>query len=111
MRDADSRKYSKHCTGSRSNILPGAIMIGLLGLAGQGGYNAITDANHAESTPVRSLMQQVMESKWMPLKPLSDEQYEGILNEKLLRTEVEISIIDEKIAALQASPIQNPLVS
>jgi hypothetical protein len=39
----------------------------------------------------------------VPLKALSDQQYEEILQEKLLKVEVEISMIDEKIAILKAT--------
>jgi len=78
-------------------------MIGLLGLAGQGGYNMISANQHAEPAPPRSIVQRLAESKWVPLKALSDHQYEEMLNEKLLKVEVEISMVDDKIAALRSS--------
>jgi hypothetical protein len=78
-------------------------MIGLLGLAGQGGYNMISAAQHSESSPRRSIMQQLTESKWTPLKALSDQQYDEMLQQNLLKIDVEISMIDEKIATLKAA--------
>lgn len=36
------------------------------------------------------------------MKKLTDEEYENILEEKLLRLEAEVAIIDEDIAALKA---------
>lgn len=88
--------------GSRANILPGAAMIGLIGLAGQTGYNLFSETQRSESNPRRSVMQQLTESKWAPLKALSDQQYEEMLQQKLLKIDVELSMIDEKIATLKA---------
>lgn len=42
-------------------------------------------------------------SKWSPVTPLSDEQYEKMLEEKILKFEVEIALIDDNIAALRQS--------
>ena len=77
-------------------------MIGLIGCAGQSGYETFSekksDINSVDSRP---LMERLSESKWMPLKSLSNEKYAQMLNDKLLRLEVEISMIDDKIANLQ----------
>src|SRR3954463_11248040 len=88
--------------GSRANILPGAAMIGLMGFAGQSGYNMFSEAQQSESTPRRSVMQRLTESKWVPLKALSDQQYEEMLQQKLLKIDTELLMIDEKIATLKA---------
>ena len=77
-------------------------MIGLLGFAGQAGYNMVSAAQPSPSSPRPSIVR-LTESKWVPLKALSDQQYEEILQEKLLKVEVEISMIDEKIATLKAT--------
>ena len=78
-------------------------MIGLLGLAGQGSYNMISAPQQPEASPRRSIMQRLTESKWMPLKALSDQQYEEMLQQKLLNIDVEISMIDERIATLKGA--------
>jgi hypothetical protein len=83
-------------------------MIGLLGFAGQGGYNMVSAAQKSNSIPRRSIMQQLTESKWVPLKTLSDQQYEEILQQKLLKIDVEISLIDENIATLKAAKDNMP---
>lgn len=44
-----------------------------------------------------------LDSKWSPMKRLSDKDYEEKLEEKILRLDAEIAIIDENIAALKAS--------
>ncbi|KAH8653379.1 hypothetical protein BX600DRAFT_515654 [Xylariales sp. PMI_506] len=45
-------------------------------------------------------------AKWSPLKSLTEKEYEDILQEKILKLEAEIAIIDDNIAMLRAS--QNP---
>jgi hypothetical protein len=83
-------------------------MIGLLGFAGQGGYNMISTSQQSESSPRRSIMQRLTESKWVPLKALPDQQYEEMLQQKLLKIDVEISMIDEKVSALRAVKDDTP---
>ena len=90
---------------SRSNIIPGAIVMGLMGFAGQYGYD--TFSIRAASDPERgSLLQRFAAMKWVPLKSLSNEEYEKMLSERLLSTEAEIALIDERIAKLRASQSQ-----
>ena len=94
--------------GSRANILPGAAMIGLIGLAGQTSYNLFSETQRSESSLRRSVMQRLTESEWAPLKALSDQQYEEMLQQKLLKIDVELSMIDEKIATLKAAKDDTP---
>jgi hypothetical protein len=97
--------------GSRANILPGAAMIGLMGLAGQSAYNLFSEGQRSESSPRRSIIQRLTESEWAPLKALSDQQYEEMLQQKLLKIDVELSMIDEKIATLKAAKDDTPPAS
>ena len=83
-------------------------MIGFMGLAGQGGYNMISAARTSEANPRRSIMQRLIESKWMPLKALSDQQYEEMLQQKIFKIDVEISMIDERITNLKATEDDKP---
>lgn len=53
------------------------------------------------NTPSKPILQRLADSKWIPLKTLSDDEYRGILGEKLLSIEAEIAIIDEKIEELE----------
>jgi hypothetical protein len=53
----------------------------------------------AESKPKTSWL----DSKWSPLQRLSDKDYMDKIEEKILRLNAEIAIIDENIAALKES--------
>lgn len=45
----------------------------------------------------KNWMERVSDMKWSPMKMLTDEQYERMLKEKLLKVEAEIAVLDEKI--------------
>jgi hypothetical protein len=55
------------------------------------------------NTSSKPIIQRLADSKWIPLKSLSDDDYRGILSEKLLSIEAEMTILDEKIEELQKS--------
>lgn len=42
-----------------------------------------------------------LDKKWSPMTKLSDEQYANILEEKILRLDADIAIIDEDLTALK----------
>jgi len=91
--------------GTRSHILPGTIMFSLFGLLGQTIYNRV-DAQ--ESAPIdqeraSSLWHRLVHSRFNPMKVLSDEDYEHMLSEKLLRVEAEIALLDEEMSKLKQS--------
>lgn len=82
------------------NMLPGAIMLSLMGLSGQATYTgvaALVDSPHER----RSILEVLSKSSWWPLKALSDEDYERELTDKIIAIEAEISMIDGKILGLQ----------
>ncbi|KAJ5760665.1 hypothetical protein N7520_007821 [Penicillium odoratum] len=51
--------------------------------------------------PSKPFFQRMADSKWIPLRNLSDEEYRGMLSEKLLGIEAEIALLDEKIEDLE----------
>ncbi|CAO2655238.1 Nn.00g103020.m01.CDS01 [Neocucurbitaria sp. VM-36] len=91
------------------NVVPGSIMFSLFGWAGQHGYNYLDAKNsselreqaqlqaNGEDTPKATLMHKFAKSKWSPMSVLSDEEYIEIMQEKLLKVEAEIAIIDDRI--------------
>lgn len=88
--------------GGRGNILPGAIMFAVFGAMGQTAYN-IMDTRNA-GRPVEEASTQKtswLNSKWSPVKVLSDAEYGEMLQEKLLKVNAEIALVDESLAALR----------
>jgi len=86
----------------RRNVIPGAIMFTIFGATGQALYN-VADARKSRlvesgEKPKNSWL----DSKWSPVKVLTDTEYENMLQEKLLRVNAEIALIDENIEALRA---------
>lgn len=77
----------------------------LVGYVGQKGYNSMDRKNtQAIKTPVapkEPLWRRMVNSKYSPMSVLTNKQYEEILQEKLLRVDTEIAIIDDDIAKLQ----------
>jgi hypothetical protein len=94
---------SNNYSGGRRNVVPGAIVFAMLGGAGQTIYN-LADARHGtnSTSPAKSEIRSGwLDSKWSPVKVLSDDEYEKMLQEKLLRLKAEIALIDENIVELQ----------
>ncbi|KAF2851554.1 hypothetical protein T440DRAFT_394520 [Plenodomus tracheiphilus IPT5] len=92
------------------NVIPGTIMFTLFGWAGQHGYNYLDARNSTEikqnaelkakgeDRPKESLMHRFAKSKWSPMTVLSDEEYERLMQEKMLYFEAQIAVIDDRIA-------------
>ncbi|KAL4889499.1 hypothetical protein BDV59DRAFT_205173 [Aspergillus ambiguus] len=90
-------------------LLPGVVVFSLLGYLGQSTYNAIDSWQMEQAnTPSKPIMQRIADSKWIPLRNLSDDEYRGILNEKLLSIEAEMALIDEKIEQLEKAKLDAP---
>ncbi|MCJ1339718.1 hypothetical protein MMC09_005008 [Bachmanniomyces sp. S44760] len=95
-------------TRGRRNIIPGAIVFSLFTGVGQSIYNKV-DARHTDH--VRSELDSTMQGKpfwqrfadwrWTPVKFLSDEDYEKMLRDKLLRLDADIAIVDEDLAKVK----------
>ncbi|KKK20015.1 hypothetical protein ARAM_004050 [Aspergillus rambellii] len=87
-------------------LIPGVVVFSLLGYVGQISYNAIDRWQLEQANaPSKPILQRIADSKWIPLKALSDDEYRGILHEKLLSIEAEMALIDEKIEELQQSKL------
>ncbi|KAL8805228.1 MAG: hypothetical protein Q9182_002103 [Xanthomendoza sp. 2 TL-2023] len=105
----------------RANIIPGLIMFSIFGFTGQHLYNTL-DARHQSRSatpasknivgddatnlasngtrPVEPRWKRILNSKWSPMKVLSDEEYEKILREKLVRVEAELVMVDDDIESV-----------
>lgn len=89
----------------RGHIVPGAIVLGLVGLTGQVGLSTLSTIvdSPQESEP---LLDRLSKTSWWPLKSISDEDYEHTLTEKIIRIEAEMAMIDDKITALRSQSTQ-----
>ena len=54
-------------------------------------------------------MERIAEMKWSPMEVLTDERYEEMLQEKLLKIEVEIALIDDRIESFRQKAKENAL--
>ncbi|KAK3692191.1 hypothetical protein B0T22DRAFT_446651 [Podospora appendiculata] len=79
------------------NILPGAVMFSLFGAGGQVVANALRPGEN-DATP----WGRILDHKFSPMTRLSDREYENMLEEKLLRVEAEIALVDDHINELRA---------
>ncbi|KAI0887092.1 uncharacterized protein GGS22DRAFT_104236 [Annulohypoxylon maeteangense] len=82
------------------NIIPGILVFGTLGGVGEYLSQRFKDSSrNKESKPKSSWL----DSRWSPMRKLSDKEYEEMLEQKILRINAEISIIDDSIASLRES--------
>ncbi|CAK3812591.1 unnamed protein product [Lecanosticta acicola] len=83
----------------RSNVLPGAFMFALFGGAGQFLLNSRRESKTEQ--PKENFWKRMSDKSWTPFRVLSNEEYAEMLKEKMLKVDVEIAVIDDKIAALK----------
>jgi len=81
-------------------------MFSLFGFVGQNLYNIAFEKpepleGSKEQEQRENIFQRFAKRKWSPFSVLTDQQYEDMLNEKLLRLDAEISLIDDRIADLK----------
>ncbi|KAL1797687.1 hypothetical protein ACET3X_004293 [Alternaria dauci] len=100
------------------NVIPGTIMFALFGWGGQRGYNYLDARNSSElrvqaelrargeDKPKENLMHRIAKSKWSPMQVLTDDDYENMMQEKLLRVEAQIAVIDDKIDAMRKQALE-----
>lgn len=72
----------------------------VLGAGGQAVSNKLAAR---EPTPASKAVskQDWLSSKWSPLTPLTDKEYENMLQEKILKLDAEIAMVDDNIAVLR----------
>jgi hypothetical protein len=98
-------------------MIPAVIMFSVFGYAGQSIYNVLDARNTQEQKEKlqnpnkdekENLLHRIAKSRWSPMKVLSDEEYENMLQEKLLRIEADIALIDENIEKLKQQRNHTP---
>ncbi|KAK3951694.1 hypothetical protein QBC32DRAFT_343340 [Pseudoneurospora amorphoporcata] len=83
------------------NVIPGAIVFSLLGLGGATLQNKLKSREQSESW-----FRKVIDGKWSPITRITNEDWERILEEKLLRVETEIAVLDDSIEELRKNKKQ-----
>jgi hypothetical protein len=82
----------------------------MLGFTGQSLYN-VMDARHTQSVMTgvgkAPWWHRAMNSSWSPVKRLSDDDYAKMLEEKLVRVEADIAILDDEIAKFKEEQHSN----
>jgi hypothetical protein len=77
-------------------------MFVIFGATGQALYNVVDARKSRLVESGEKPKNSWLDSKWSPVKVLTDTEYENMLQEKLLRVNAEIALIDENIEALRA---------
>lgn len=81
----------------------------MFSLFGWGGQHAFDWVDARKSGRVKeetektkeSWLQRIGKSKWSPMRALTEEEYEEMMKEKILKVDVEIALIKDKIEALK----------
>ncbi|ESZ98392.1 hypothetical protein SBOR_1270 [Sclerotinia borealis F-4128] len=87
------------------NILPGFVVFGAAGYVGQRIYDAVDERKMEELRLAEGGKKESgeswMNSRWVPWKKLTDDEYEGMLKERLLKVDAEIAILEDNLEALR----------
>jgi hypothetical protein len=92
----DSRHVGLQCADKGSSIGRPALITGTLSIAAQAAFHAAKAVKHIDPERVSESF-----AKVLPLRSLSDNQYETMLQDKLGKINVEISMLDHQIAELK----------
>ena len=77
-------------------------MWSLFGFAGQGAYSSFSAVpKKVQEGPKVGFWQRMAEKSWSPMTFMTNEEYAVILREKLLKVDVEIAVLDDKLDALR----------
>ncbi|KAK7938085.1 uncharacterized protein PG986_014953 [Apiospora aurea] len=76
------------------NILPGILFFSTLA----GGTTYVSQKLQSQEPKEKK---SIMASKWSPMRQISDQEYEKILEDKVLRIDAELAILNDNIASLK----------
>ncbi|KAI6810356.1 hypothetical protein KC332_g10796 [Hortaea werneckii] len=94
-------------TRGRRNVIPATLMWGLNGLVGQATYNAMyAKPAVVVEGPKETFWERMAKKSWTPIKYVTNEEYAEMLREKMLKIDVEIAVLDDKIAELKKQQVQ-----
>lgn len=75
------------------------VVWGVLGAGGQMVVNGMSN----RKPKVKDENDSWLRSKWSPLKKLTDQEYIDMMEEKILRVDADIALIDDRIAELKST--------
>ncbi|KAI8148039.1 hypothetical protein BJV82DRAFT_594381 [Fennellomyces sp. T-0311] len=86
-------------------VLPGSVMFGIICAAGQTVYtmgnrwrqDAILDAASPSGLPQKSIWESFSLPTWVPIRMLSDQEYEEMLDTRLKTLEMEVKEIEQEL--------------
>ncbi|KIH92684.1 hypothetical protein SPBR_03143 [Sporothrix brasiliensis 5110] len=84
------------------NILPAVAIFSIFGASGQAVLNAMSTGE----TPDAKSKSSWLGSKWSPVTPMTDTEYATFIQDKILKLDVEVSMIDDQLATLRARKAQ-----
>ncbi|KAI6791123.1 hypothetical protein KC363_g2406 [Hortaea werneckii] len=94
-------------TRGRRNVIPATLMWGLSGLVGQATYNAMyAKPAVVVEGPKETFWERMAKKSWTPIKYVTNDEYADMLREKMLKIDVEIAVLDDKIAELKKQQVQ-----
>ncbi|KAI7264295.1 hypothetical protein KC345_g8870 [Hortaea werneckii] len=94
-------------TRGRRNVIPATLMWGLSGLVGQATYNAMyAKPAVVVEGPKETFWERMAKKSWTPIKYVTNDEYAEMLREKMLKIDVEIAVLDDKIAELKKQQVQ-----
>ncbi|KAK3680294.1 hypothetical protein LTR78_000672 [Recurvomyces mirabilis] len=99
-------------TRGRNSLLPAAIMWSLTGGVGQAAYTKWESKTIEDVSSERSkgFWERIAAKSWSPMKFISNEDYADMLREKVLKLDVEIAVIDDRIEALKAEGVKKEIL-
>ena len=89
-------------TRGRRNVLPATLMWSLFGCVGQVAVDSFSARREQDQQqPKEGFWKRMAEKSWSPVTYMSNDDYARVLREKMMKVDVEIAILDDKIAALR----------
>ena len=86
----------------RSNVIPGAVMFSLFGFLGQAAHDSYLARKAAPVLEAKvGFWRRMSEKPWSPVTVMTDDEYAELLRKKMMRVDVEIAILDDRIEALK----------
>jgi hypothetical protein len=85
----------------QSTRLRTAALIGAISAVSQVGYDTLY-SRYSRTPDKTPFLERMANSRFIPLRSMPDDEYEGILNERIAKIDAEISSLESQIDSLQS---------